>query len=89
VSKKFRQLTIVGADIVSVEAEEGQTTWMRQNLKNTFRTILNLLPHLTSIRCIPVSEYNFEREDGQGNSAVVEGVGEENLHHSVIILTVC
>lgn len=89
VSKKFRQLTIVGADIVSVEAKERQTAWMEQNLKNTFRTILNLLPHLTSIRSVPVSEYNFKREDGQGNSAVVEGVGEENLHHSIIILTVC
>jgi hypothetical protein len=89
ISNNFRQLTIGGADIVSLEVQKRQWAWIEQDLTNTLRTILSLLPHLTSIRCIPVQAYLFEGEGFEEDGIVVDSVVYKNFYPSIELLTVC
>jgi hypothetical protein len=89
VSKNIKQLTIGGAHIINLEEEEKQAAWIERDLMDTLRTILNILPHLASIRCVPMNTYMFEKTDVEEGGIVLDNDLENNFHTSMAILTVC
>jgi hypothetical protein len=89
VLKNIRQLTVGGARILNLEEEEKQAAWIGQDLTDTLRKILNVLPHLASIRCVPMNTYIFEKKDVEERGIVLDNDVENNFHTSIAILTVC
>ena len=88
VSKNIRQLTIGGARILNLEEEEKQAAWIEGDLTDTLKTMLNLLPHVASIRCVPMNTYIFEKKDVEEGGIVLHNDVENNFHTSIAILTV-
>ncbi|KAH8636920.1 hypothetical protein IG631_08755 [Alternaria alternata] len=88
VSKNIRQLTVGGARILNLEEEEKQAAWIEGDLTNTLKTMLNLLPHVASIRCVPMNTYVFEKTDVEEGGIVLDNYVENNFHTSIAILTV-
>jgi hypothetical protein len=89
VSKNIRQLTIGGAHILNLEEEQKQAVWIAQDLTHTLRTLLDLVPHLASIRCVPMNTYILEKRDVEEGGIVLDNDVENNFHTSMEILTVC
>ncbi|KAF7675765.1 hypothetical protein GT037_006484 [Alternaria burnsii] len=86
VSKNIRQLTVGGARMLNLKEEEKQAAWIEGHLTDTLRTILNILPHVASIRCVPMNTYIFEKKDIEESGMVLDDV-ENNFHTSMAILT--